>query len=272
MLKIGEVSGLSRISIRMLRYYDENGLLCPAYIDETSGYRYYEECQLVEAARIAALRDIGFGVALIGEIIRGGERTLERALRQRRKELLEERERANSQLLRLESALHRLGKDECNMKYEVTCKTLPARYVASVRDILPAYSYEGRLWHTLMKETAALGLQPDGPCCAVGIYHDTEYRDRDVDVEIQYSVKGRYQDTEHVKFKTVPPVFMASAVYTGSYEKISEVNAAVAAWVRDNGYVFDGLSFSIYHVGPNETQNPDELVTEVCYPVRKKGA
>ena len=106
----------------------------------------------------------------------------------------------------------------------------------------------------------------------MGIYHDTEYRDRDVDVEIQYSVKGRYQDTEHVKFKTVPPVFMASAVYTGSYEKISEVNAAVAAWVRDNGYVFDGLSFSIYHVGPNETQNPDELVTEVCYPVRKKGA
>ena len=65
MLKIGEFSGLSRISIRMLRYYDENGLLCPAYIDETSGYRYYEECQLVEAARIAALRDIGFGVALI---------------------------------------------------------------------------------------------------------------------------------------------------------------------------------------------------------------
>ena len=42
MLKIGEFSGLSRISIRMLRYYDENGLLCPAYIDETSGYRYYE--------------------------------------------------------------------------------------------------------------------------------------------------------------------------------------------------------------------------------------
>ena len=59
--------------------------------------------RLLEAARIAALRDIGFGVALIGEIIRGGERTLERALRQRRKELLEERERANSQLLRLES-------------------------------------------------------------------------------------------------------------------------------------------------------------------------
>ena len=35
MLKIGEFSGLSRISIRMLRYYDENGLLCPASVSYT---------------------------------------------------------------------------------------------------------------------------------------------------------------------------------------------------------------------------------------------
>ena len=28
--------------------------------------------------------------------------------------------------------------------------------------------------------------------------------------------------------------------------------------------------FNIYHVSPAETQNPDEFVTEVCYPVRKR--
>ena len=28
--------------------------------------------------------------------------------------------------------------------------------------------------------------------------------------------------------------------------------------------------FNIYHVSPHETQNPDEIVTEVCIPVRKK--
>ena len=42
------------------------------------------------------------------------------------------------------------------------------------------------------------------------------------------------------------------------------------AWIEENGYEMDGQMFSIYHVSPHETQNPDELVTEVCYPVRRK--
>ena len=46
MFKIGEFSKLSRISIRMLRHYDEIGLLHPAYIDPESDYRYYREDQL----------------------------------------------------------------------------------------------------------------------------------------------------------------------------------------------------------------------------------
>lgn len=71
-------------------------------------------------------------------------------------------------------------------------------------------------------------------------------------------------------FKTEPPVLIASATYKGSYEKVDAVNEAVANWVNDNGYDFNGLSFNIYHVSPHETQNPDEYVTEVCYPVKKK--
>ena len=36
-----------------------------------------------------------------------------------------------------------------------------------------------------------------------------------------------------------------------------------------NGYAFDGPMFNIYHVSPHETSNPDEYVTEVCYPIKK---
>ena len=60
MLKIGAFSALSHISVRMLRYYDENGLLRPSHIDRFTGYRYYDESQLAEACRIALLRDMGF--------------------------------------------------------------------------------------------------------------------------------------------------------------------------------------------------------------------
>lgn len=46
--------------------------------------------------------------------------------------------------------------------------------------------------------------------------------------------------------------------------------AAVAAWVNDNGYEPDGPLFNSYHISPHETKNPQEFVTEVCCPVRKK--
>ena len=48
------------------------------------------------------------------------------------------------------------------------------------------------------------------------------------------------------------------------------IMAAVAQWVKDSGYEFDGPAFNIYHVSPHETSDPNEFVTEVCYPVKKK--
>ena len=67
MLKIGEFSKLSRVSVRMLRHYDEIGLLKPAEIDCFTEYRYYREDQLPTACRIAALKDMGFSLVDIVE-------------------------------------------------------------------------------------------------------------------------------------------------------------------------------------------------------------
>ena len=170
----------------------------------------------------------------------------------------------------LDTTIERLRKDEKQMNYDVTIKTLPERQGASVRQILPCYDREGDLWHIFVRETALLHIQDGDPALCISVYHDGEYKEADVDVEIQKTVKGTYPDTEHVKFKTIPPVTVASATFQGPYRQIGEVNQAVASWVEDNGYAFDGLFFNIYHVSPHETRNPEEFVTEVCYPVRKR--
>ncbi len=62
MLKIGDFSALSKISIFMLRHYNEIGLLIPVYVDEFTGYRYYSEEQLPIANRIQALKKYGVWV------------------------------------------------------------------------------------------------------------------------------------------------------------------------------------------------------------------
>ena len=143
------------------------------------------------------------------------------------------------------------------------------RYAATVRMMIPSYEQEGMLWRMLMEETQKLGLLEGDPCYYCAVFHDKEYREAQVDVEVQRTVKGSYPDTEHVRFRTLSEVTAASVTFKGSYEQMGEVNAAVAAWIADNGYAFDGPLFNIYHVSPHETSNPDEFVTEVCCPVRK---
>lgn len=69
MLKIGEFSKLSRISVRMLRHYDEIGLLNPAQTDRFTDYRYYREDQLPVASRITALEEMGFRLAEVRELL-----------------------------------------------------------------------------------------------------------------------------------------------------------------------------------------------------------
>ncbi|TCL59867.1 DNA-binding transcriptional MerR regulator [Kineothrix alysoides] len=272
MIKIGDFSKLSRISIRMLRHYDEIGLLVPASIDAFTGYRYYSEAQLPLAERIHVLKNMGFGLAVIQEILEKFDdaQEMEKFLQVKRRELEEEENATKQRIILLDNAINWLRKDGNFMDYTVSLKILPERYVASIRQVIPSYGSEGMLWGILGQEGGPQNIQPDNPCYSLAIFHDEGYKEKDVDVEIQFSVVGKYKDTEHVKFKTVAPIQIASATYKGSYEQITRVNEAVAHWVMGNGYDFDGASFCIYHVSPHDAATEDDLVTEVCYPVKKK--
>ncbi|MEM1485744.1 MerR family transcriptional regulator [Oscillospiraceae bacterium PP1C4] len=271
MLKIGDFSKLSRISIRMLRHYDEIGLLIPDSTDDFTSYRYYSEAQLPLANRINALKDMGFGLALIAEILEECKdaQAYKKHLMLKRTEIQEQAESTAKRLLLLETAINRLGKDDHVMKHTVNLKEMPQRFVASLRDIIPSYDMEGTLWHQMMTELEPQKLQFDAPCYSIAIFHDKSYKESDVDVEIQMSVHGNYADTAHVKFKTIAPIQIASVTYQGGYEQIGEVNECIANWIKDNHYEFDGAMFNIYHVGPATEKNPNNWVTEVCYPVKK---
>lgn len=256
----------------MLRHYDEIGILHPERVDDFTGYRYYSESQLPLAGKIQALKSLGFGLSMIKEILGKYEdvREMERFLLLKRKELEAEALATQKKLLLLDSTLNRMRKDGSLMDYNVTLKIVPERYVASVRQVIPSYEHEGMLWEVMCRELEGQNIQQAVPCYGMAIFHDEGHKEHDPDVEIQSAVAGTYVDTEHVKFKTVPPIQAASVTYKGSYDQILGVNKAIADWVTANGYEFDGKSFCIYHVSPGQTDDPEELVTEVCFPVKKK--
>jgi DNA-binding transcriptional MerR regulator len=269
MLKIGDFSRLSRVSVRMLRYYDDAELLKPEKIDEFTGYRYYSESQLPVMWKINTLKDMGFGVAAIREIMKCSDnpKEMEKLLILHKAELQEESQIIESRLKLLDTAIERL-RNGGKMKYNCVVKEMPQRYVASVRQTIPKYDAEGMLWNILFSETAEQKMKPIGMSSA--ILHDKEFKENDVDVEVQIEVEGTYRDTEHVKFKTESAVTVASVTFKGSYDQFSDVYAELASWVDANGYSFNGPMIDIYHVSPHETQNPLEFVTEVCCPVIRK--
>ena len=156
------------------------------------------------------------------------------------------------------------------MNYDVTIKTIPERYAATLQMTIPRYEQEGMIWSTLVSETAPLHLAEADPCLCAVTFLDGEYKEKDVEMLAWKTVKGAYPDTEHVKFRTLPAVTVASCTFKGSYGQITDVYAAIVSWIEANGYEMDGPMFNIYHVSPHETSNPDEFVTEACYPVKKK--
>lgn len=70
LMPIGEFSELSGLSPRRLRSYATGGLLVPAAVDSSSGYRYYSPGQLAEARLVNALRDAGMPLEDIACLLR----------------------------------------------------------------------------------------------------------------------------------------------------------------------------------------------------------
>src|SRR5262245_66414684 len=69
MFRIGEFSQLARVSRRLLQFYDQQGLLTPAVTDPASGYRYYSAYQLTRLNRILALKELGFSLDDITQML-----------------------------------------------------------------------------------------------------------------------------------------------------------------------------------------------------------
>ncbi len=88
---IAEVARMSRVTSRTLRHYDDIGLLSPAFVG-ASGYRFYEQEQLLRLQQILLLRELGLGLGAIAEVL-AGERDQVAALRQHERWLHGERDR-----------------------------------------------------------------------------------------------------------------------------------------------------------------------------------
>ena len=269
-LGIGDFSRFTMLSVRMLRHYDERGLLTPDHIDPYNGYRFYSPAQLRVAGRIRGLRDVGCGIAQIAELLPLFEDV--DALR----DLLEDHGRslaataakiADQQAL-LNTILNQIK--ETAMSITVETRTIPALNQIALRRTVANYHAEGALWgefsNTLKSPGSPLTMAQLGPRFGATFY-DTDYRETDIDMAVWCEYAGETTPDEPLSRLCLGEQLVAWATLYGSYEGTAAVCEAIGAWIADQGLSLAGPMFNIYIVGPSQDPNPDNWVTEINYPV-----
>jgi len=107
-MQIKEFAELTGVSVRTLHFYDEIGLLSPAYVDEHTGYRFYDDNSILRMQEILFYRELDFSLKSIGKILSSENYDKEKALAEQKKLLTLKKER----LERLISAIDRATKGE----------------------------------------------------------------------------------------------------------------------------------------------------------------
>lgn len=247
LVSIGQFAAASRLSLKALRLYDENGLLPPARVDPDSGYRYYRLEQVWQATTIRLLRRAGMPLAEIRAFL--ADPTASR-LDEYEQTLLGE---VADRRLVLRYLRRRL-KEETMFKVE-TKRIQPQPYVSRTRKVrvpeLERFINEtiGELWEA---------HRPTGS--AFTIYHGEVNEEDDGPVEV--CVPTAAGD------KRLPAGEVAFTIATGEQCRFPEIIGAydaVAAWAKSHGRDLAGPPREIYHSDPHAGE---ENRFEIAWPIR----
>lgn len=270
MFKIGEFSKLTQVSVRMLRHYDETGLLKPAKTDPWTGYRMYSAEQIPVLNKIIYLRDSGFQVAEIAAALNSNnDLSIVEQLDRKYEEIQSDIQSARDRLRKIELARKELlsGRDE--MHYNITIKAIPGYQVLSLRKVIPDYYAEGDLWKELSEFAQQQKIEITDE--AFSIYYDEDYREENVDVELCAVVKRAGQDSGLFHFRQTEPVsMMACTMVYGPFSNIAAAYLSFARWLQNNSqYKMKSRNRQIVHRGPWNEEDPQNYLTEIQIPVEK---
>src|SRR5262245_3683962 len=185
MFRIGDFSRIARVSARLLRFYDEIGLLAPAHADPQTGYRYYTAAQLGELNRILVLKELGFELDQIGRILRAGVSPAElRSMLLLRRNDVEQTLAAEAQRLRhIETRIAQLESEGGLSADDVVVRAEPAHRFLSIRRTVPSFAAARALIGELHGHAA--GVLPRGaPRRLVAVANALEFAQDGRDVEL----------------------------------------------------------------------------------------
>ena len=265
MYKIGEFSKMSKTTIKTLRYYEKEGLLKPAFIDQDTSYRYYESSQLLDVSKIVSLRQAGLSIKDIKKILDGHD--IIKILNNRKLEIEKNLINYNIELSKINYLLE--GK---NMKNEIFIKEIPS-YIIFYRDgVISDYSQISNF--VLQAGTECEKANPNLKCitpdyCYIS-YLDGEYREKDIKIRYAQAVEKVGQETDKVKFMKSDPITAVCIYHKGAYDNLRDSYNIILKYIEDNNYEIIDNPRECYIDGCWNKEDENDYLTEIQFPVRKK--
>ncbi|MFD0870809.1 Multidrug-efflux transporter 1 regulator [Chlamydia abortus] len=274
MLSIGEFSKICGVSAKTLRYYDEIGLIHPDEINPENGYRYYSIKQLKKMIFINRLKSYHFSLEEIKVILEWEEdQSEEKLCSVLNRKTREIQEKLNA----LEYTLKQMNEDILNLQKGIPMMShldhievelvetrpmniLYRRQMMSSDDYAAGYeTFFSRLYEKIATEKLTLLGKP------MTIYHSPEYNPAGNDTEFAIPIAEPVKGT-----RDMPGGLCAKSVLKGSYSELTSVYAKLMEWIHSKGYELVGSPYEVYVTDPNQAAVPEDMVTEVYFPVKKK--
>lgn len=272
MYTIGQFSKIGMVSAKTLRYYDEINLLKPSYVDSQNQYRYYSDKQVPEILFISEMKNYGLKLEEIKAVMDDPNPLLLETLLKHKTDEINMEVHKNIRLLKLiENKITKIKSGgnimEINSNLKVELKDKKPMCVAYRRAVISMNNI-GNIIGKVFEDISRMNLQAEGPIMTV--YHGKEFDHENEDLEVCIPVSKREDNDKNENIRNFLGGLHACTTFIGPYSKLGEAYAKVMKWMDENGYEGSGSPFDIYLTGAESCKNPNEFVTEVCFPVSKK--
>ena len=262
------------MSARLLRFYDEIGLLTPAHADPQTGYRYYTVTQLPQLNRILVLKDLGFDLDQVREILQVSSAELRHRLLLRRNGVEKSLAVESQRLHALEMRIAQLESEGAMAFDDVVVRAEPRRKFLSLRRTVPSFGAARELIREL--RTHARSLVPKGRSpTLIAIAHSPQFEQDEIDVEFGYALEDgldvELPNRSALTLRELESIErMAVCVRVGLPEHAHLVTAKIGCFVAANGDQLAGPSREVF-LQPPDLDRMHEAVVEMQFPIQAIG-
>jgi DNA-binding transcriptional MerR regulator len=268
MYKIGEFSKITNLTVKALRYYDEQKILQPSCRAENE-YRMYDNKDFEKAQLIVLLRSLEFSISEIKDVLESYEdmEDLQYFLSEKKAFIAKKIKKEKELIKAIDNhLLPEKNMEAKSMDYKIEIKEFEPVNAASIR-YKGSYKDVGEYIGTIYKVVKG---NADG--APFNLYYDDEFKEV-ADIEICVPTKGKIDNSANaeVAVKQFPRIKAISTIHIGTYETINVAYKAVMDYAKTQGIKCTVPSREIYHKGPGMVfrGNPKKYVTEIVIPIEE---